>query len=134
MDPYGWDPGLAVILTPKCAKMMADAGWTKERILNYIVEYARKSAREVDLQWLIQNNHPPKTVDLPLDMEASTRTFWSREHMFLTVAGGQAGCMVTVLGGGGDHGGPSCAKIQLPKHWKALAEQYKSGKPNYVAY
>lgn len=134
MDPYGWDPGLAVILTPKCAKMMADAGWTKERILNYIVEYARKPAREVDLQWLIQNNHPPKTVDLPLDMEASTRTFWSREHMFLTVAGGQAGCMVTVLGGGGDHGGPSCAKIQLPKHWKALAEQYKSGKPNYVAY
>ena len=134
MDPYGWDPGLAVILTPKCAKMMADAGWTKERILNYIVEYARKPAREVDLQWLIQNNHPPKTVDLPLDMEASTRTFWSREHMFLTVSGGQAGCMVTVLGGGGDHGGPSCAKIQLPKHWKALAEQYKSGKPNYVAY
>ncbi len=134
MDPYGWDPGLAVILTPKCAKMMADAGWTKERILNYIVEYARKPAKEVDLQWLIQNNHPPKTVDLPLDMEASTRTFWSREHMFLTVAGGQAGCMVTVLGGGGDHGGPACAKIQLPKNWDALVAQYRCGKPSYVEY
>ena len=134
MDPYGWDPGLAVILTPKCAKMMADAGWTKQRILDYIVEYARKPAKEVDLQWLIQNNHPPKTVDLPLDMEASTRTFWSSEHMFLTVAGGQAGCMVTVLGGGGDHGGPSCAKIELPKNWDALVAQYRCGKPNYVAY
>ncbi|MBQ9268979.1 MAG: hypothetical protein IJ206_05600 [Oscillospiraceae bacterium] len=134
MDPYGWDPGLAVILTPKCAKMMAEAGWTKQRILEYIVEYARKPAREVDLQWLIQNNHPPKTVDLPLDMEASTRTFWSTEHMFLTVAGGQAGCMVTVLGGGGDHGGPSCAKIELPENWDALCEQYRSGKPDYVAY
>ena len=134
MDPYGWDPGLAVILTPKCAKMMAEAGWTKQRILEYIVEYARKPAREVDLQWLIQNNHPPKTVDLPLDREASTRTFWSTEHMFLTVAGGQAGCMVTVLGGGGDHGGPSCAKIELPENWDALCEQYRSGKPDYVAY
>ena len=134
MDPYGWDPGLAVILTPKCAKMMAEAGWTKQRILEYIVEYARKPAREVDLQWLIQNNHPPKTVDLPLDMDASTRTFWSTEHMFLTVAGGQAGCMVTVLGGGGDHGGPSCAKIELPKNWDALCEKYRCGKPDYVAY
>ena len=134
MDPYGWDPGLAVILTPKCAKMMAEAGWTKQRILEYIVEYARKPAREVDLQWLIQNNHPPKTVDLPLDLEASTRTFWSSEHMFLIVAGGQAGCMVTVLGGGGDHGGPSCAKIELPKNWDALCEKYRGGKPDYVAY
>ncbi len=134
MDPYGWDPGLAVILTPKCANMMAEAGWTKQRILDYIVEYARKPAREVDLQWLIQNNHPPKTVDLPLDLEASTRTFWSSEHMFLIVAGGQAGCMVTVLGGGGDHGGPSCAKIELPKDWDALCEKYRGGKPDYVAY
>ena len=134
MDPYGWDPGLAVILTPKCARMMADAGWTKQRILDYIVEYARKPAREVDLQWLIQNNHPPKTVDLPLDMEASTRTFWSSEHMFLTVAGGQAGCMVTVLGGGGDHGGPSCAKIELPKDWDALVAQYHQHRPDYIAY
>ena len=134
MDPYGWDPGLAVILTPKCAKMMADAGWTKQRILEYIVEYARKPAKDVDLQWLIQNNHPPKTVDLPLDMEASTRTFWSSEHMFLTVAGGQAGCMVTVLGGGGDHGGPSCAKIELPEDWETLVAQYQCGKPAYVAY
>lgn len=134
MDPYGWDPGLAVILTPKCAKMMADAGWTKERILAYVTEYARKPAREVDLQWLIQNNHPPKTVDLPLDMDASTRTFWSTDHMFLTVAGGQAGCMVTVLGGGGDHGGPSCAKIRLPENWGELVQQYRTEKPNYIAY
>ena len=134
MDPYGWDPGLAVILTPKCAKMMAEAGWTKQRILDYIVEYARKPAGEVDLAWLIQNNHPPKTVDLPLDMNASTRTFWSSEHMFLIVSGGQAGNMVTVLGGGGDHGGPSCAKIELPKDWDALVERYRGGKPDYVAY
>lgn len=44
MDPMGWDPGLGDP-DPKCAKMMADAGWTKERILTYIVEYARKPAK-----------------------------------------------------------------------------------------
>ncbi len=133
-DPYGWDPGMAVILTPKCAKMMADAGWTKERILNYAVEYGRKPARDVDLAWLIQNNHLPKTVDLPVDMDASTRNFWSTEHMFLMVAGGHAGCMVTVLGGGGDHGGPSCRKVNLPENWDALVQRYTVGKPWYIEY
>ena len=133
-DPYGWDPGMAVILTPKCAKMMADAGWTKQRILRYAVEYARKPAKDVDLAWLIQNNHLPKTVDLPVDMEASTRTFWSDEHMFLTVSGGHAGCMVTVLGGGGDHGGPSCAKIRLPENWEELCARYNTQKPAYLNY
>ena len=133
-DPYGWDPGMAVILTPKCAKMMADAGWTKERILNYAVEYARKPAKDVDLAWLIMNNHLPKTAELPLDMEASTRTFWSTDHMFLLVAGGHAGNMVTVLGGGGDHGGPSCKKISLPANWEELVKQYNTAKPNYVEY
>ncbi len=134
MDPYGWDPGMAVILTPKCAKMMADAGWTKDRILRYAVEYARKPAKDVDIGWLIMNNHLPKTVDLPVDMEASTRTFWSDEHMFLMVAGGHAGCMVTVLGGGGDHGGPSCRKIHLPENWDELVKKYAVGKPDYLAY
>ena len=133
-DPYGWDPGMAVILTPKCAKMMADAGWTKERILRYAVEYARKPAKDVDLAWLIQNNHIPKTAELPLDMEASTRTFWSTDHMFLLVAGGHAGNMVTVLGGGGDHGGPSCAKVTLPENWDELVKQYNTAKPSYVEY
>ena len=133
-DPYGWDPGMAVILTPKCAKMMAEAGWTKQRILNYAVEYARKPAKDVDLAWLIQNNHIPKTAELPVDKEASTRTFWSTDHMFLMVAGGQAGNMVTVLGGGGDHGGPSCAKVNLPKNWEELVKQYNTAKPKYVEY
>lgn len=42
--------------------------------------------------------------------------------------------MVTVLGGGRDHGGPSCAKIRLPRDWDALVEQYRTAKPNYIAY
>ncbi len=134
LDPYGWDPGAAVVLSPKCAKIMADAGWTKQRILDYIVEYDRKPAAEVDLQWLIQNNHPPKTADLPVCPAHSTRIFWSSEHMFLTVAGGQAGSMVTVFTGGGDHGGPSCAKIELPKNWDALVKEYGQQRPEYLSY
>lgn len=134
IDPYGWDPGMAVIFSPICARMMADAGWTKERILSYVVEYGRKPASQVDLQWLVGNNHPPKTVDLPVNMEHSTRNFWSAEHMFVLVGGGKAGPMVTVLGGGGDHGGPSCTKIGLPGNWDELVREYADIVPGYVDY
>jgi hypothetical protein len=134
--PYGWDPGMAIVMTPQCAKLFAEEGWTKERILRYIVEYGRRPGTEVDIAWLVGNNHPPKTVDLPVDLSHSTRIFWSTEHMFITVAGGNAGTMMTVYDGGGDHGGPSCAKVQLPRAWEALVAQYgpKSAKPSYINY
>lgn len=132
--PYGWDPGMAIVMTPQCAKLFADAGWSKERILDYIVEYARRPGTEVDIQWLVGNNHPPKTVDLPVNLSHSTRIFWSKDHMFITVAGGNAGTMMTVYGGGGDHGGPSCAKLRLPKNWDELVKKYQQHKPDYIAY
>ena len=54
--------------------------------------------------------------------------------MLITVAGGNAGTMMTVYDGGGDHGGPSCAKINLPKDWAALVARYHQHKPDYIAY
>jgi hypothetical protein len=134
LEPYGWDPGAALVFTPVCAKMFADEGWTKQRILDYMVEYARRPASEVDLLWLTQNNHPPKTVDLPVDDNHYTRIFWSNEHLYALVAGGNAGPMMTVFTGGGDHGGPSCAKIVLPKAWDELVRKYADVKPQYINY
>lgn len=134
VNPYGWDPGCLVLLSPMCAKMFAEEGWTKQRILEYIVEYDRRPASEVDLKWLSGNSHPPKTVDLPVNMSHSTRTFWSSEHMLLVVGGGHAGKLVTVLGGGGDHGGPACVRVELPKNWDALVEEYRGVTPDYIDY
>ena len=134
INPYGWDPGMAMVFTPMAAKMLADAGWTKERIKAYIVEYARRPGDEVDIQWLVGNNHPPHTVDLPVSTKHSTRIFWDDRHMFMLVAGGKAGPMVTVYGGGGDHGGPSCTRIELPANWDALVAEYGDIKPEYIDY
>ena len=135
IDPYGWDPGAMVVFTPKCARLLADAGWTKDRILRYMVEYARKPASQVDLAWLTMNNHLPPTADLPVNPEHSTRIFWSDDHMFVLVAGGMAGNMATIYAGGGDHGGPSCARICLPANWDALVAEYQpKAKPAYLAY
>ena len=132
--PYGWDPGMAIIFTPKCAEMFAREGWTKQRVLNYVAEYARLPASKVDLQWLTGNSHRPKNVELPEVMTHSTRIFWSTEHMFALVGGGQAGQMMTVLAGGGDHGGPSCTKIELPENWAELVREYQDLIPEYIPY
>lgn len=134
ITPYGWDPGMMIIFTPKCAEMFAAAGWTKQRVLSYVAEYTRLPASEVDLMWLTGNSHRPKNVELPEVMSHSTRVFWSTDHMLALVGGGRAGTMMTVLAGGGDHGGPSCTKIHLPENWKALTEENKEGKPEYIAY
>lgn len=133
-NPLGWEPGAALIFSPKAARLFADAGWTKKRILEYMVEYCRRPASEVDIPWLINNNHPPETVDIPQVMTHSTRVFWSTRHMFALVAGGQAGNMITVLTGGGDHGGPSCTKLELPKNWDALVQEYSTVVPHYIDY
>lgn len=131
---YGWDPGLCIIMTPQLAEAFAKEGWTKKRILKYIVEYDRVMASDLDLKWLRGNAHPPKTVDLPESLDLSTRAFWSDEHMFALVAGGHAGMMATVFLGGGDHGGPSCTKIDLPKNWDALVAEYSDVVPDYISY
>lgn len=134
IEPYGWEPGMALIFSPKCAKLFAEAGWTKENILDYVVEYARRPAAQVDLGWLINNSHQPANVPLPVCPDHSTRIFWSRKHMFAVVGGGQAGCSMAVLAGGGDHGGPACAKIELPGNWQQLLQSYNTDKPDYIPY
>ena len=134
IDVVGWEPGLQIVMTPMCARKMADAGWTKRSIMEYVVEYARRPAAKTDLQWLVGNSHVPTNVSLPVNMEHSTRKFWDSKHMFCHVSGGKAGPMATVYAGGGDHGGPSCTKIRLPENWAALVEEYADVKPAYIEY
>ncbi len=134
INPLGWDPGLILIFSPIAAKMFADAGWTKKKVMDYIVEYARVPGEDVDIQWLVGNMHEPEHVPLPEDMKAPTRIFWSSRHMFAVVGGGMAGPMMAVLAGGGDHGGPSCTKIDLPKNWDALVKEYSDYSRGHIDY
>ncbi len=134
VDMLGWDLGCAFILSPGCAKKLADEGWTKKDILAYVVEYARKPASEWNIRWLTGNNHRPKDVILPVDPSHSARKFWSTEHLLIVVGGSNYGASGVAYGGGGDHGGPSITKVQLPKDWGNLVARYKDIVPTYVRY
>ena len=132
---FGWFTGGVFLLSPQLAKMFADEGWDQQRILNYVIEYNRVPGDAWNLRWMIESNHQPRTfgipVDLPLDGSYSTRRFWNDEHMFVVVAGAQWGAAIT---GGGDHGGPSCTKIELPKAWDELVRNYQDVQAHYLDY
>ena len=132
---FGWFTGGVFILSPQLAKMFAAEGWDQQRIMDYVVEYNRVPGDAWNLRWMRESNHEPKTfginVDLPLYGDYSTRRFWNDDHMFVVVAGAQWGVAIT---GGGDHGGPSCTKVELPANWDALVEKYKHVKATYLDY
>jgi hypothetical protein len=133
---FGWFTGGVFILSPDVAKMFAGEGWTKQRILDYIVEYNRVPAGEWNIRWLVESNHEPRKdggipVETPIEDDYSARRFWNDEHMFIVVGGAQWGAVIT---GGGDHGGPSCTKIELPARWNELVGKYKDTIPHYLDY
>lgn len=132
---FGWFTGGVFILSPQLAKMFAAEGWDQQRILDYVIEYNRVPGDAWNLRWMVESNHQPKTfginVDLPLYGDYSTRRFWNDDHMFVVVAGAQWGVAVT---GGGDHGGPSCTKVELPENWDELVEKYGHIKASYLDY
>lgn len=127
----GFDPGCCYILCPEFANLLAEDGWTKKKLLDYIFEYNRQPASKVPLRWLKGNNHLPEDFALPMDPNESCRSFWTQEHMLLMVGGEGLGAGLL---GGGDHGGPACVKIELPDNWSVLAKQYEDMIPHYKDY
>ena len=127
-----FDPGSAIIIGPCVAKKLADAGFSRTNVLDYIVEYARRPQPQANPKYIIENNHiNPNGPILTMDPTRSCRKFWSKDHLMLVVAstGG-----IASYAGGGDHGGPISQKIELPKNWKKLTEKYKAPIHNYPRY
>ena len=52
------------------------------------------------------------------------------------VGGTTGGPRCCAFAGGGDHGGPSCTKIELPKRWPELVKKYAdmATAPDYIVY
>lgn len=136
-DPGGFDPGCTYVISPVWAKMLADMGMSRRDVRTYIGEYARKAAGNSPLRWMRDNNHMPKDVPLPeSDSSLYVRKFWTTEHLNIMVGGTTGGPRCCAFAGGGDHGGPSCTKIELPKCWPELVKKYSdmATTPDYIVY
>ncbi|MCD8152981.1 MAG: hypothetical protein LUD71_07975 [Clostridiales bacterium] len=131
----GWDRGCCYMMTPGFARALAREGFkSQEEVLDYVCEYCRQPATEINYRWMIENNHLPSNVQLPFDHNASAKKFWSTDHMMIVVAGSDYDATCINLAGGGEHGGPACVKIDLPENWDALVEEYSDLVPTYLPY
>lgn len=122
---YGMDSGMGIAFPPNVAKKMAADGMTKQRIMDYIVKYARRPFDEFP-RGMKGNNHEPKNTVLPFAGRYPVEKYISTDHFLVWVGGNMGTNMpkaMTFLTDGG-HGTPSCAKIDLPENWQALVEEY----------
>lgn len=127
----GFDVGMMITLPPEGAKLFADAGWSKQDILDYVKEYNRRPSSEIP-RAAIGNNHPRKGLVFPAPgLVHSAPLLWNTEHSFVMVAGRDWGMAYL---GGGDHGGPICKKAVLPANWEELTAKYPSTMPQNVDY
>lgn len=132
-DDIGFNPGVTFVVSHSFAKTLADAGFSKKQVIDYVVEYARKPACEAPIRWLKANNHLPEGVPLPMDDSFSVRKYWNSKYVHIVVSTGGAmprGCSML---GGGDHGGPVTTKIDFPAKWPELLDEYREySQVNYV--
>ena len=129
----GYRPGCAFVISPKFARLLKELFPHKQDVYDYLVEFSRKTG-DANLMARM-NNHPPlNNVPLAVSPEVYTRQYFSDDHLLLLVAGSDYGESGVAFTGGGDHGGPPCKKVRLPKNWEALVAEYKDLKPEYEDY
>lgn len=125
---YGQDSGMGIAFPPNVAKKLAADGMDKQKIMDYIVKYARRPFSEFP-RGMKGNNHEPKNTVLPFAGNYPVEKYISADHFLVWVGGNMGTNMpkaMTFLTDGG-HGTPSCAKIELPAGWDELVEEYKPG-------
>ena len=124
--PYmGFDPGCSFVLCPAAARVLNDAGYGRTDFTAYIMEYARRPAREINSGWMKDNCHVMPGMILPESPDVTVKKFFSDIHMPAFVSGMDYGNAILLYGGGGDHGRPTIAKANFPKNWNKLVAQYK---------
>lgn len=133
-DDAGFAPGCNYVISPRCAQILSEAGYGRIDICDYISEYARKPARDINIHWMKRNNHVQRGAILPENPDCSCRKFWNTDHLNIFVAGAEATPRGVMLIGGGDHGGPACARMQLPDNWDELIGRYRDIRPTYFEY
>ncbi|MEO0278007.1 MAG: hypothetical protein ABIM21_01805 [candidate division WOR-3 bacterium] len=120
---FGFNPGSAIILSPRVAKILAKEGLTKGDVITYVVEYARRPGKTMNLRWLKGNRHIEKLpVPLPLNPEHLARRIFNPNNLLLVVAGAPYYGLMALYNGGGDHGGPVTVAVELPERWPYLLD------------
>lgn len=109
---YGATPISCFILIPSWAKALAREGWTKQRLIEYVVQNTKATFGKPRLPQI------------------------KPEDIIIVVAGGPGSftAFMRSVGGSMMNNEFITKKIELPKNWHNLVAKYKNIVPNYVRY
>ena len=108
----------SVILIPSWAKVLSDAGYTKQDVKDYIATHSTVGSSLAALT----NTERPAKMDT--------------ENMMILVAGGPGSFIALLRSAGPEFFENSLVtkKIEFPKNWDKLVSKYKTLQPNYELY
>lgn len=116
---------ISLMMTPGNARTLANKGWTKEKIKNYVVENAHTDLDHLPQYYLPGNEKKDPKEEVPLVMSRPGQP----PPIQIFVAGGW-GSWTGILSG--QQG--VTEKIELPADWDKLVVKYKNVVPKYVKY
>ncbi len=123
---------LVAIVNPAYAKYLADAGWTKQKIHEYIKENAR-SPREK--HWFRTINIPDEKLQPYINSnEKEWPLILGDDQISIIVSGNHSSYIALALGPFLSVERFVTKKINLPANWEQLVRKYKDVKPTYVRY
>ncbi|MBI2855121.1 MAG: hypothetical protein HYX87_09435 [Chloroflexi bacterium] len=123
---------LGLLLPPAHAKTLADKGWTKRRLSEFISEYARVPAYHHPRYWRAFEGLPVE-IPQPLSPMDSVPIIPDPGWIRIIVVGG-VGSLLGVAAGGNIGGADWVTrKAILPTGWRQLVEKYKGVVPRSTA-
>jgi hypothetical protein len=129
-----------ILIGPVHAKVLADNGWTKQDVINFIAEFARAPLSHTPAYWKAWLSIPRKDVKgmagqkgmllNPQDSPHESVPILVPEMMKVFVTGGTGGDVNWLQG----VGRWTAKKIVLPANWDTLVKKYRDIVPNYALY
>jgi hypothetical protein len=126
-----WGGTLTVILIPTLAKILANSGWTKRTITDFIANYARAPLHRLpQFHGALLGLPGRKDKQLTMDSEDSVPIIENSDMIRVIVAGG-AGAFMGLAQGAESW---VTRKIELPANWDNLIKKYKDIIPAHIRY
>jgi len=121
------------VIPPAHANTLAQKGWTKEMVRQYIVEFARSPAYRHH-SFYDTNNALVRPGNAPLSAMDTVAAITDPNYARIVVAGGPGTFMGLVFSAAFPGARWVTKKIAVPANWKKLVSKYRSLVPTYERY
>lgn len=134
VPPGKKDAIACILMMPRHAKTLAEAGWRKQDVAAFVSEFAQAPAYQ-HLEYVQSQSLGRRTGNAPLPFGPldPVRILRHPDRIRVVVAGGPGDMIALVLGGGAMPVQWSTARVRLPRKWSRLVDRYRGMVPRQEA-